>query len=145
MRIAFRLAWPPSVNTYWRSPNSGPLAGRVLISRAGREYRRQVEIDVLRQRVPRHALIGKMSITVMACPPDRRLRDLSNLWKGLEDSLQHAGVIRDDGDFDDMRIWRGPIVTGGLVHVDIAELAGPTSTIDLPLMPRPASAEEAFS
>lgn len=32
------LPFPPSVNTYWRAPNKGPLAGRHLISADGRNY-----------------------------------------------------------------------------------------------------------
>ncbi|MGQ0421600.1 hypothetical protein ACT4US_24475, partial [Bacillus sp. HC-Mk] len=32
------LPFPPSVNTYWRAPNSGPLKGRHLISARGRAY-----------------------------------------------------------------------------------------------------------
>ena len=34
MSIRLELPYPPSVNTYWRS-----VAGRVLISKAGRMYR----------------------------------------------------------------------------------------------------------
>jgi crossover junction endodeoxyribonuclease RusA len=29
------LPFPPSVNTYWRAPNKGPLKGRHMISEAG--------------------------------------------------------------------------------------------------------------
>jgi crossover junction endodeoxyribonuclease RusA len=29
------LPFPPSVNTYWRAPNKGPLKGRHLISEKG--------------------------------------------------------------------------------------------------------------
>jgi Holliday junction resolvase RusA-like endonuclease len=32
------LPFPPSVNTYWRAPNKGPLKGRHLISEKGRAY-----------------------------------------------------------------------------------------------------------
>jgi hypothetical protein len=33
------LPFPPSVNTYWRAPNKGPLKGRHMISEAGRRFR----------------------------------------------------------------------------------------------------------
>jgi hypothetical protein len=33
------LPFPPSVNTYWRAPNKGPLKGRHMISEAGRRSR----------------------------------------------------------------------------------------------------------
>ncbi len=124
MRIAFRVPYPPSANGYWRSPNKGPLAGRVLISEEGRAYRRQLGVEIVRQRVPRFQLSGRLAISVMACCPDRRTRDLSNLWKGFLDALTHAGVIRDDGDFDDERIYRGPVVIDGVLYVEILELPG---------------------
>lgn len=144
MRVAFRLPWPPSVNTYWRSIMKGPLAGRVLISERGRNYRVAVGEAVLRQCVPRWQLTGKMSINVMACPPDRRKRDLDNLWKSFLDALQHAGVYRDDGEFDDMRIFRGPIMSEGWLHVEIVELPGAGATIAMPLECAMPSARAAF-
>ncbi|EOX4019030.1 hypothetical protein ACPH7A_000184 [Enterobacter roggenkampii] len=36
------LPFPPSVNTYWRAPNKGPLKGRHLISEKGRAYQSAV-------------------------------------------------------------------------------------------------------
>lgn len=132
-RVGFRLPWPPTVNTYWRSMMAGPLAGRVLISRRGRAYRREVGIEVMRQCVPREALLGRLGIVVMACPPDRRVRDLDNLWKGMLDALVTAGVIGDDGDFDDLRIHRGPVVTDGMLHVEIWQLEGAAELLELPL------------
>jgi len=145
MRVAFRLPWPPTVNTYWRSLRSGPLAGRVVLSKDARAYRARVGVEVLRQRVERRLVAGRLSISVMACPPDRRIRDLDNLWKSFLDALVHAGVIRDDGDFDDMRIWRGPVVTDGLLHVEICELAGPTESFSLPLQVRDPIVDQALA
>lgn len=37
--IVLDLPFPPSANTYWRHPTRGPLAGRHLISEAGRNFR----------------------------------------------------------------------------------------------------------
>lgn len=87
---------------------------------------------------------GRLAINVMACPPDRRVRDLDNLWKGFLDALMHAGVINDDGDFDDMRIYRGPIVTDGLLHVEIIELPGQGDTFDMPLVVRDPILDQAL-
>lgn len=116
------LPWPPSVNTYWRSIMKGPLAGRVLLSEKGREYRKRVAEQVLLQRVPR--LEGKLAVWIHAMPPDRRARDLDNLPKGVLDSLVHAGVIRDDCDIDDLRITRFGVTAGGELQVQIAEILG---------------------
>ena len=40
--VELTLPWPPSVNGYWRHPTTGKLAGRHLISEAGRAYREAV-------------------------------------------------------------------------------------------------------
>lgn len=122
--IVISLRWPPSVNTYWRSVMSGPLAGRVLLSEKGRAYRKHVEFAVLQQRIPRGLLTGKLAVWVHAMPPDRRARDLDNLLKGVLDGLHHAGVIRDDCDIDDLRISRFAIRPGGELQIQISEIAG---------------------
>lgn len=117
------LPWPPSVNTYWRHPSSGPLAGRSLISVKGRAYRSDVEVAVLQQKA-RMRLRGTVAVDVMAYPPDRRQRDIDNLGKSLFDALTHAGVWLDDDQIDDMRIRRardgeGRVILGGRVEVTI--------------------------
>ena len=126
--IALALRWPPSVNTYYRSIMSGPLAGRVLISERGREYRKHVAEQVLMLSIPRGALTGKLAVDIHAMPPDRRARDLDNLLKGLLDSLVHAGVLADDSDIDDLRIRRFAIRSGGEIQLRITEIAGEATT-----------------
>lgn len=132
--FVINLPWPPSVNTYWRSIMKGPLAGRVLLSEKGREYRKLVAKAVIEQRVP--TATGKLAVWIHAMPPDRRARDLDNLPKGVLDSLKEAGVYRDDCDIDDLRITRfgvkpaqpakpgQPAQPGGALQVQIAEIAG---------------------
>ena len=112
------LPWPPSVNTYWRHPTRGALAGRHLISEDGRRYRSAVGAIIMSER---HAvgLQSRLRVVIRACPPDARRRDLDNLPKGLLDAIQHAGVYADDSQIDDLRIVRGPVVPGGQVVVDI--------------------------
>lgn len=138
MRVSFRLPWPPSANHCFVERVAKSKSGKMIVmkhpSSETMAYRKEVGIEVLRQAVPRYQLVGKMSINVMACPPDWRTRDLSNLWKQLEDALMCAAVVCDDGDFDDLRIYRGPIVTDGMLHVEIVELPGPTETFELPLL-----------
>lgn len=104
--VTVTLPWPPSVNTMWRTPRSGKLAGRTLLSAEGRAYRQAVAEQVMVQHAPRHTLKGKLAISVAAMPPDRRARDLDNLLKALLDSIQHAGVIRNDSDIDEIFILR---------------------------------------
>lgn len=125
--LVLSLPWPPTVNTYWRSVMSGPLAGRVLISERGREYRKTVATLVATESVPRRALTGKLAVDIHAMPPDRRTRDLDNLLKGLLDSLVSAGVLADDSDIDDLRIRRLGAYPPGEVRVRISEIAAGVS------------------
>lgn len=115
------LPWPPSLNTYWRHPTKGALAGRHLISEDGRKYRKTVG-ELVRANRQAVGLRVRLKVELLACPPDIRRRDLDNLQKGLLDSLQHAGVYEDDSQIDDLRILRGPVVKGGRVDVVVEPL-----------------------
>lgn len=115
------LPWPPSVNSYWRHPTRGPLAGRHLISEEGRKFRNYV-CDFARVNGITAQFDGRLAITVRAYPPDRRRRDLDNILKATLDSLTHAAVIEDDSQFDDIRIVRQSLVKGGKLEIMITEL-----------------------
>lgn len=117
--IVLELPFPPSVNTYWRHPTKGKLAGRHLISEKGREYRESV-INILAYR-RLDKIEGRLCVAVDAFPPDRRRRDLDNICKGLLDGLVHAKVIEDDSLIDRLTIERGVVNPGkGLVRVFIS-------------------------
>lgn len=116
--IEIALPWPPSVNSYWRTPRSGRLAGRTLISESGRMYRTAVAEQVMLQRAA-HLLACRLAVEIEVIEPDRRLRDLDNLLKATLDSLTHAGVWMDDQQIDDLRVWRRPGVIGGMLKVRI--------------------------
>lgn len=113
--LKLKLPYPPSVNRYWRN-----VKGRTLISKAGREYRKQVKLECLLQKPMR--LNGFLKVTVYMCPPDRRRRDVDNISKALFDSMKHAGVYEDDYQIEDMHIIRRRETTfPGCVEVDICE------------------------
>ena len=105
------LPWPPTVNTYYRN-----VAGKTLISAKGREYRAAVADQVLIQRGAKH-LTGRLSVDIEAHVPDRRNRDLDNLFKAVLDSLTKAGVWDDDGQIDELSIKRMPV--GGMLRVKV--------------------------
>lgn len=118
--IVIDLPWPPSVNTYYRSPRSGPLAGRTLISERGRQYRKDVAALVAAhgEKMPAGQ---RLAVAVILWAPDRRTRDLDNSMKALLDSLQHAGVFEDDSLIDELTISRGPVFKGGKARVFVME------------------------
>jgi hypothetical protein len=60
-----------------------------------------------------------LSVRLLAYPPDRRIRDLDNLPKGVLDALTHAGVWGDDSQIDDLRIVRGSVTPGGRMEISI--------------------------
>lgn len=111
------LPFPPSMNTYWRHPTTGKLAGRHLISEKGRAYRESVIETAARYRVPMFQRPVSVSIDVF--PPDRRRRDLDNLLKALLDSLVHARVLEDDSLINRLLIERCAVSPKGLVRVFI--------------------------
>lgn len=113
------LPFPPSVNTYWRHPTTGRLAGRHLISEKGREYRQAVIAEAGRYQLAK--MQGKLSVHIDAFPPDNRRRDLDNMMKGLLDGLVHAQVIEDDSQIDKLSIERGVVCKGGRVRVYVSE------------------------
>jgi crossover junction endodeoxyribonuclease RusA len=112
--IVLSLPYPPSVNTYWRHLSKGPLAGRSLISEKGRNYRRDVIEQLLVDRTPSVG-IARVAVDIEARMPDRRQRDLDNIPKAVLDALTHAKFWADDGQIDDLRIWRSDHMTGEIV------------------------------
>ena len=120
--IELVLPWPPSANTYWRHPNRGPLAGRHLISRAGRSYRADVARIVGCARPRGAPLAGRLAVALTAAPPDRRRRDLDNLLKAVQDALSHAGVWDDDEQIDWLTIERVCPRAAGRVDIEIREI-----------------------
>lgn len=117
--VILTLPWPPTVNTYYR--HVGP---RVLISKDGRKYRENVKNSVFAHRPLNlwDTLTGRLSVEIVANPPDRRKRDLDNLLKGLLDSLQHAGIYQDDSQIDKLSIKRSAVSPGGSIYVRLEEL-----------------------
>lgn len=115
------LPFPPSVNTYWRAPNKGPLAGRHLISAAGRKYQSDACAAIIEQlrRLPKPSTTPA-AVAIILFPPDQRRRDLDNYNKALFDVLTHAGVWEDDSQVKRMLVEWGPVVPKGKVEITIS-------------------------
>lgn len=123
--LHFSLPFPPSMNSIWRAVvitvKDKPQA-RVLLSQAGRDYRRAVQSVIASLGHPTCPPGARLHLHLVACPPDRRARDLSNMPKALEDALTHAQVWADDSLIDRLTVDRGPLVPGGRVDVVITTL-----------------------
>ena len=91
------LPFPPSVNTYWRAPNKGPLKGRHLISEKGRAYQSAECAAIIEQlRCLPKPSSSPAAVEILLFPPDARRRDIDNYNKALFDALTHAGIWEDD-------------------------------------------------
>ncbi|WP_333894939.1 RusA family crossover junction endodeoxyribonuclease [Atlantibacter hermannii] len=114
------LPFPPSVNTYWRAPNRGPLAGRHLISAAGRKYQSDACAAIIEQlrRLPKSSTTPA-AVAIILFPPDQRRRDLDNYNKALFDALTPAGVWEDDSQVKKMLVEWGSVVPKGKVEITI--------------------------
>lgn len=122
MSLTLTLPWPPSLNTYWRTPNKGKLAGRTLLSEAGRKYRQNLMERAQIENWGKVKAGARLSVQIDAWMPDRRRRDLDNILKAALDGLTHAGVWEDDSQIDHLSIRRVETL-GGMLKINIAEAA----------------------
>lgn len=116
------LPFPPSVNVYWRSPNSGPLKGRTLVSARGRAFQSEVCAAIIEQlrRLPKPSS-APAAVEIVLFPPDARRRDIDNYNKALFDALTHAGIWEDDSQIKRMLVEWGPVTQKGKVEITISK------------------------
>lgn len=110
----FNIPFPPSVNTYWRNLPTG----RTVLSAKAREYRKKV-IALTAVNKP---FLSRLRMVIELYPPDKRRRDVDNSLKAILDSLQHAGVYRDDEQIDELTAMKKTPVKGGYCMVSIFEI-----------------------
>lgn len=109
----FRLDYPPSVNSYWRTTRGG----QTYLSKAGRQYREAAAAatDVrFGQR--------RVQVYIELTMPDRRRRDLDNTLKALLDAIEHAGIVDDDCQIDRLMVERIHVEPPGAADVVIEEI-----------------------
>lgn len=128
--ITLTLPWPPSMNHYWKH---AAIKGRaiVYVSKEGKAYRHVVGWSVKRENVTK--MLGRIKLTVLAYPPDRRARDLDNILKSLLDALAAAGVYENDCQIDRLEVCRSHPVQDGSVRVEIEEIADLAAVEKLPM------------
>ena len=129
MECELHLPWPPSNNTYYRH-----VGHRTLLSRKAHAYRKTV-LGMLKDRVLPE-FTGEIELYAEFYPPDKRKRDLDNLLKGLQDTLQHAGLFRDDSQIVHLDIVKKePHRPDGRAYVRIKDYVFPKQIHPMPDCP----------
>lgn len=93
--IELRLPYPPTVNTYWTLVRRGKMVAKIL-SKRGREYKESVKKDCKAQLKKHKPFGGQLRVRILAVLPDRRKRDLDNIFKSLFDAMEYSEVFVDD-------------------------------------------------
>ena len=116
--MTLELPWPPS-NNHYKHPRRG---GGYYLTDKARAYHNEVFYIVRCKKREENLDTARLSVTVKAYPPDRRKRDLDNIWKVLLDSLQASDVFKDDSQIDHLEIRRAAPVKGGKILITIREI-----------------------
>ena len=114
--VILHLPWPPTVNSYYGTARSG----HKYVAKKGVAFRDAVE-SALHEQAPRLNIDTSMFVEVYLYPPDKRKRDLDNYMKALLDALTLAKLWEDDSLIDQLHIYRGVTVKGGLVCISISD------------------------
>jgi crossover junction endodeoxyribonuclease RusA len=108
------LPLPPSVNCSTR-PNG---RGGKLLTDTHKAFRAAVTEAVVSAGSPRMGGY-RLRVVIALMPPDKRRRDLDNLQKSCLDAIVLAGVMDDDSQIDDLRIFRVPVAIPGQGAVEV--------------------------
>lgn len=111
---SFMLPWPPSVNGYWRAVN-----GRQIISKRGREYRKNVNLIMEGIKLSGEQVNSRLSVTLLLEPPTLRKYDVDNFCKGVFDALTDCEFWTDDEIVDVLTIKKCAKRKGGNVTIKI--------------------------
>jgi crossover junction endodeoxyribonuclease RusA len=135
------IAWPPSVNNYWRTgvqlPSLEAIQSRVkehgwgsfwkwlrsrtrtntFLGKRGQIYREAVAWQLIRSR-------GKFGgadiiVEITLRPPTKAAPDIDNFNKAIFDALEHAGIFENDRQICQLLETRAAPVRGGEVEVRI--------------------------
>ena len=118
MSYSFDLPWPPSVNGGYR----GVFRGRILLSKKGREYKKNAIEHIESIGLKGEKLSGRLSVKIKLYPPDKRRRDIDNYTKAAFDALTDAEFWDDDEQVDRLTIEKCEKIKSGKVVVIVEEL-----------------------
>lgn len=111
MSFVVELPWPPTANHYWKRNGS-----RYFISPKGIAFR---DITIFTCKNIQESFLNgeRLCFKVDAYPPDKRRRDLDNILKATQDSLQKANVYKDDCQIDLLQVRRMTSLLGKVIIV----------------------------
>lgn len=116
--IEFSIPFPPSVNNI-----TAVAKGRKIMSKRGRQFKKDA-VAAIKAQYRGPVQTGRLALRLTLYPPCRRKRDIDNYSKGVLDAITAANVWADDELVDDIRVIRGPVVTGGACFVEISKFEG---------------------
>lgn len=119
MQIYLQLPWAIAYGSYYTQTRWGKH-----LSVKGKKFKDAVAVECQEQNVFGARIDKPVELSVIFYPPDRRIRDLDNHLKSLQDALTEAQVWEDDSLVDQGHQYRGNVCKGGRVLVRIRE-AGP--------------------
>lgn len=85
------MPFPPSVNRLWRASKTGG----VYKSQKYADWAKHAKWAV-KEQIRSKQIKGPFKLTINAVRPDKRQRDLDNLFKATLDCLQASGAITND-------------------------------------------------
>lgn len=109
--LTLTLPYPPSVNAMY-----GSHGNRRFIRPRGRLFKAEVA-EICKDVAGFGDVLIELHIVLF--PRDKRLMDISNSVKGIEDALQDAGVFTNDQQVSKITIERGEKIKGGGCQVTI--------------------------
>ena len=118
--ITLLLPWPPSLNTLYPTGKNG----RRFLSKKGKAYHQAVAAAVIAQRG--HQLNryrgANLAYELTLCPPDKRVRDVSNHLKAIEDCMTQCRVWVDDSCVRKLTAIKADPVKGGHAELIIWDM-----------------------
>ena len=114
MSYEFEMPWPPSVGGCWRV-----FRNRLILSKRGREYRKQATEQLKELNLYKELLDGQLSVSLVLNPPTLRRYDVDNFTKALFDSLSHGEFWVDDEQVVSLSIKKGVKMKGGNIQIKV--------------------------
>lgn len=92
-RVEFTLPWPPSINNYYGRRKDGG----VFLKPKTKKYLEYTPW-LIKSKCKNIKFDGKVKVNYIFATPDKGKHDIGNLYKAIDDSIEKAGLIKNDND-----------------------------------------------